>query len=183
MRALMYVDEKKMELQELPMPEGEVILRVLGCTVCGTDLKTFLHGHPYFKPPTILGHEFYGRVEKAPADWTEAMKNSLLYPNREGKWHGLYLDYRLGQDGEWLEVGYENHGNFGERTVILPIFPSDYQTVKEQGCTLRLAEYCTTVFNGTPVGEDWNYSIPSGSASMQMDLQAQPILEITVPLP
>ena len=68
MRALMYVDEKKMELQELPMPEGEVILRVLGCTVCGTDLKTFLHGHPYFKPPTILGHEFYGRVEKAPAD-------------------------------------------------------------------------------------------------------------------
>lgn len=68
MRALMYVDEKKMELQELPMPEGEVILRVLGCTVCGTDLKTFLHGHPYFKPPTILGHEFYGRVEKAPAN-------------------------------------------------------------------------------------------------------------------
>ncbi len=122
-------------------------------------------------------------VEKAPADWTEAMKNSLLYPNREGKWHGLYLDYRLGSEGEWLPVGHENHGNFGENTIILPIFPSDYETAKEQGCTLRLAEYCTTAFNGTPVGEDWNYSIPSGSASMQMDLQAQPILEITVPLP
>ena len=66
MKALMYVAEKKMELQELPVPEGEFILRVLGCTVCGTDLKTFLHGHPYFKPPTILGHEFYGQVEKAP---------------------------------------------------------------------------------------------------------------------
>ena len=122
-------------------------------------------------------------VEKAPADWTEAMKNSLLYPNREGKWHGLYLDYRLGREGEWLPVGHENHGNFGENTIILPIFPSDYQTVKEQGCTLRLAEYYTTVFNGTPVGEDWNYSIPSGSASMQMDLGAQPILEAELPLP
>ena len=122
-------------------------------------------------------------VQEAPADWTEAMKNSLLYPNREGKWHGLYLDYRLGSEGEWLPVGHENHGNFGENTIILPIFPSDYETAKEQGCTLRLAEYCTTAFNGTPVGEDWNYSIPSGSASMQMDLGAQPILEITVPLP
>ena len=122
-------------------------------------------------------------VQEAPADWTEAMKNSLLYPNREGKWHGLYLDYRLGSEGEWLAVGHENHGNFGENTIILPIFPSDYETAKEQGCTLRLAEYCTTAFNGASVGEDWNYSIPSGSASMQMDLGAQPILEVTLPLP
>lgn len=57
-----------MELQELPMPQGDLILKVLGCAVCGTDLKTFLHGHPFFKPPTILGHEFYGQIEKAPAD-------------------------------------------------------------------------------------------------------------------
>ena len=122
-------------------------------------------------------------VKEAPADWTEAMKNSLLYPNREGKWHGLYLDYRLGQEGEWLPVGHENHGNFGEQTVILPIFPSDYQAVKEQGCTMRLAEYRTIAFNGAPVGEDWNYDIPFGAASMQMDLEAQPLLEIQLPLP
>ena len=122
-------------------------------------------------------------VQEAPADWTEAMKNSLLYPNREGKWHGLYLDYRLGQEGEWLPVGHENHGNFGEQTVILPIFPSDYQAGKEQGCTMRLAEYRTIAFNGAPVGEDWNYDIPFGAASMQMDLEAQPLLEIQLPLP
>ena len=55
-----------MEVQNVPEPQGDIIVRVKGCTVCGTDLKTYLHGHPYFKPPTILGHEFYGVVEKAP---------------------------------------------------------------------------------------------------------------------
>lgn len=68
MKALMYVGEKTMEVQEIPYPEGEFIVRVKGCAICGTDLKTYLHGHPYFKPPTILGHEFYGKVEKAPAE-------------------------------------------------------------------------------------------------------------------
>ena len=68
MKALMYVGEQKLEVQEVKKPEGAFIVKVEGCTICGTDLKTYLHGHPYFKPPTILGHEFYGRVEKAPAE-------------------------------------------------------------------------------------------------------------------
>jgi hypothetical protein len=122
-------------------------------------------------------------VEKAPADWTEAMKTSLLYPNREGKWHGLYLEYRLGSEGEWLPVGHEDHNDFGENTIILPIFPSDYQQVKAQGCTLRLAEYYTTAFNGAPVGEDWRYDVFAGAASMQMDLGAQALGAFEIPLP
>ncbi len=122
-------------------------------------------------------------VKEAPESWTEAMKTSLLHPNREAKWHGLYLDYRLGREGEWTASGHENHGNFGENVVILPIFPSEYEKAKEQGVTLRLAEYFTTAFNGSPVGEDWQYNIASGSNEMRMDLQAQPLLEITVPLP
>lgn len=68
MKALMYVGEKQMEVQEIPAPQGEFVVKVEGCAICGTDLKTYLHGHPYFKPPTILGHEFYGTVAAAPAD-------------------------------------------------------------------------------------------------------------------
>ena len=122
-------------------------------------------------------------VQEAPADWTEAMKNSLLYPNREGQWHGLYLEYRLGSEGEWLPVGHENHNDFGENTIILPIFPSDYEQVKAQGCTVRLAEYYTTAFNGAPVGEDWRYDVFAGAASMQMDLEPQELAVIELPLP
>lgn len=122
-------------------------------------------------------------VEKAPTDWTEAMKNSLLYPNREGKWHGLYLDYRLGREGEWLSVGHENHNNFGENTIILPIFPSDYEQVKKEGCTLRLTEYYGTGFNGQPVGEDWCYDISFGASSMNFDLAPQELGTFEIPLP
>lgn len=68
MKALMYVGEKQLRVEEVAKPDGEFLVHVLGTTICGTDLKTYLHGHPYFKPPTILGHEFYGQVEKAPAE-------------------------------------------------------------------------------------------------------------------
>lgn len=68
MKALMYIGEKQLRVEEIAKPQGEFIVRVLGTTICGTDLKTYLHGHPYFKPPTILGHEFYGQIDKAPAE-------------------------------------------------------------------------------------------------------------------
>ncbi len=66
MKALMYLGEKNLEVQNIPDPEGEFLVRVHGCDICGTDLKTWLHGHPNFKPPCILGHEFIGTVERTP---------------------------------------------------------------------------------------------------------------------
>jgi len=41
---------------------GEVLLRTLAVGLCGTDLKAYRRGHPYFKPPCVLGHELVGRV-------------------------------------------------------------------------------------------------------------------------
>ena len=122
-------------------------------------------------------------VKEAPTDWAEAMKSSLLYPNREGKWHGLYIEYRIGQEGEWLPVGHENWGKFGENTVILPIFPSEYEKAKEQGVTLRMTEYYGTALNGTPIGEDWTMDIPSGSMTLDFDLAGQELATVELPLP
>ena len=122
-------------------------------------------------------------VKEAPTDWAEAMKSSLLYPNREGKWHGLYIEYRIGQEGEWLPVGHENWGKFGENTVIVPIFPSEYEKAKEQGVTLRMTEYYGTALNGTPIGEDWTMDIPSGSMTLDFDLAGQELATVELPLP
>ena len=122
-------------------------------------------------------------VQPAPEDWTEAMKSSLLYPNREGKWYGLYIEYRIGQEGEWLPVGHENWGKFGENTVILPIFPSEYEKAKEQGVTLRLTEYYGTALNGEPTGEDWTMDIPAGSMTWNFDLAGQELATVELPLP
>lgn len=66
MRALLYLGERNLEVREIPEPEGAFLVRILACDICGTDLKTWLHGHPNFRPPCILGHEFIGLVERAP---------------------------------------------------------------------------------------------------------------------
>ena len=65
MKALMYLGEKKLAIQEVPEAQGSFVVDVLGAAICGTDLKTYLKGHPMFKPPAVLGHESIGRVLKA----------------------------------------------------------------------------------------------------------------------
>ncbi|MDD3996423.1 MAG: alcohol dehydrogenase catalytic domain-containing protein [Sphaerochaetaceae bacterium] len=66
MKALMYTGIEQLELQQIPEPKGNFVIKVSGCGICGTDLKTYMKGHHFFKPPTILGHEFTGYVTRAP---------------------------------------------------------------------------------------------------------------------
>lgn len=66
MKALVNTKCQELQLQDVPIPDDDFLVKVKGCCICGTDLKTFLHGHPFFKPPVILGHEFYGEVVKTP---------------------------------------------------------------------------------------------------------------------
>lgn len=49
----------------VPVPEpgpGELLLKVMASTTCGTDLKAFLRGHPMIPMPGPLGHEYSGVV-------------------------------------------------------------------------------------------------------------------------
>lgn len=66
MKALVYTGVGMLEIQDVPMPTDDFVIRVSGSGICGTDLKTYIQGHHFFKPPTILGHEFFGTVFKAP---------------------------------------------------------------------------------------------------------------------
>lgn len=46
----------------LPRPQGtEVVVEVIACTLCGSDLHT-IHGRRSVPVPTILGHEILGRI-------------------------------------------------------------------------------------------------------------------------
>ncbi len=54
-----------LSIQSLPLPElreGESLIRVSCCTLCGSDLHTY-QGHRSTPTPTILGHEILGRIE------------------------------------------------------------------------------------------------------------------------
>ena len=63
MRAAVYLEKGRLEIQERPLPElgpREVLLRVSHCGVCGTDLHMVLEG--WARPDSIGGHEFSGRI-------------------------------------------------------------------------------------------------------------------------
>jgi putative phosphonate catabolism associated alcohol dehydrogenase len=52
------------ELREFPLPEPqgrEVLVEVVACTMCGSDLHS-IHGRRAVPIPSILGHEILGRI-------------------------------------------------------------------------------------------------------------------------
>lgn len=66
LRRIAPVEEKPLELVELPIPEPgdrQILVKVLACGVCHTELDE-IEGRLRPKLPIILGHEIVGRVEK-----------------------------------------------------------------------------------------------------------------------
>ena len=43
-------------------PEDGVLLRVLACGICGTDVRSFYNGDRRIAPPWVLGHEISGEL-------------------------------------------------------------------------------------------------------------------------
>jgi len=66
MKALYYPDWNELELRDVDPPrpsEGEVLIRVAACGVCGSEIETFSIRSRRRTPPLIMGHEFCGFVE------------------------------------------------------------------------------------------------------------------------
>jgi L-iditol 2-dehydrogenase len=63
MRAGVYREKGIVRVEEVPVPgvsDGEVLIKVAACGICGTDIKKIFHA--YVPPPQILGHELAGTV-------------------------------------------------------------------------------------------------------------------------
>lgn len=63
MRAGVYRDKGVVRVEEVPVPsvgDGEVLIKVAACGICGTDIKKIFQR--YVEPPQILGHELAGTV-------------------------------------------------------------------------------------------------------------------------
>ena len=72
MRGGVFVETGRIEPRAMPVPEpqrGEVLLKVVGCGVCGTDHHIFegelTRG---VEPPVVLGHEIATRIEAVGED-------------------------------------------------------------------------------------------------------------------
>lgn len=67
MKALRYLGPRKLEIRELPTPEparGEVLIKVLACGICGSDVHGYLGLTGRRLEPMTMGHEFCGEIVK-----------------------------------------------------------------------------------------------------------------------
>ncbi len=65
MRAAIWEGPGLMAMGTVPdptCPVDGVLLRVLACGICGTDVRSFYNGDRRIEPPWVLGHEISGEV-------------------------------------------------------------------------------------------------------------------------
>lgn len=56
-------------MSEIPtITDGEVLVRIEACAICGTDIKSFNNGNPRIVPPQVMGHELCGEIVKLGKD-------------------------------------------------------------------------------------------------------------------
>ena len=127
------------------------------------------------------------RVKEAPADWTTQMRRALLDPTNEmGKFQGMSVSYTLGGDDtvyepSFPEVMVQADGTLAY-TVILPLFPSDYESLKTQGVTVHLTLHAVDSFNDEPVGDSWKQTdFPENG--WDTTTAAQPLISFPLDLP
>lgn len=53
-------------MTEIPaVGDGDVLVKIEACAICGTDVKSFVSGNPRIKPPQVMGHELCGTIVEA----------------------------------------------------------------------------------------------------------------------
>lgn len=71
MLAYTYLPEGKLRLSERPRPKmspGSAVVMVKACSICGTDLRTYLSGNRRITPPRVIGHELCGEIVEIGAE-------------------------------------------------------------------------------------------------------------------
>ncbi|MCJ8329053.1 MAG: alcohol dehydrogenase catalytic domain-containing protein [Lentisphaeria bacterium] len=65
MKAAVYHGKEDIRISDVDTPtigDGEILIKVHACAVCGTDMRTYNHGHKSIEPGRVLGHEFCGEI-------------------------------------------------------------------------------------------------------------------------
>jgi len=66
MKALIYKGNEKLEVVEVPKPtpkDGELLLKIKACGICGSDVHGWLGLTERRIPPVVMGHEFTAEIE------------------------------------------------------------------------------------------------------------------------
>jgi L-iditol 2-dehydrogenase len=107
-------------------PEDGVLLHVLACGVCGTDVRSFYNGDRRIAAPWVLGHEISGEVvEIGPRAEEEVAASGISVGDAvhciSTLWCGRCRMCRSGAENLCLNgelMGFDHPGAYAERVVI-----------------------------------------------------------------
>jgi L-iditol 2-dehydrogenase len=179
MNAAVFYGPRDVRVEAVPRPsagEGEVVLRVLRCAVCGTDKRIFTHGQKNVVPPAITGHEIVGTVYEIGPGVAGELKTGqkVIVATVVGCGKCVYCQrkqYNLCDS--FTALGYDYAGGFAEYVKIpatavaqgnvIPIPPSmsveRAALIEPLSCCLNGQEYLSpqpgeraVVFGAGPIG-------------------------------
>jgi L-iditol 2-dehydrogenase len=84
MKAAVFEGKEKLIVRDVPDPtleDGEILLSIEACSVCGTDMRTYRNGDHRIAPGRILGHEFCGTIvdSRAPDSGLKVGDRVVMY--------------------------------------------------------------------------------------------------------
>jgi L-iditol 2-dehydrogenase len=128
-RAAIWNGPGSMEIGTAPdavCPEDGVLLHVLACGVCGTDVRSFYNGDRRIEAPWVLGHEISGEViEIGPRAEAEVAASGIALGDAvhciSTLWCGRCRMCRGGAENLCLNgelMGFDHPGAYADRVAI-----------------------------------------------------------------
>ncbi len=163
MKALRYVGNKSLEIQDIPDPviqPGHVIIAPEAVGICGTDFH-ILEGTYHSKPPVTLGHEVAGRVVELGAG-VRNLKIGDLITVEPHKYCGVCLYCQIGYEHMCMNkqaYGVHRDGGMAEFQLIpakiaykvpIEISPSLGALTEPLACVVHSLDRMQTI-SGLPV--------------------------------
>lgn len=108
-------------VQEHPLKDGEVRIKVISCALCGSDIRIYNYGNSRIKLPHVIGHEVVGEIIETNGDtWLNigdvCCFGADLPCDNPNCWYcnnGLFSSC-----DENRAVGYQYDGGFAETMII-----------------------------------------------------------------
>jgi len=120
-RVAMLVAKEKFEIQTHPLPEpgdDEMLVRVEGCGVCGTDAHEYKND-PFRLIPIVLGHEGSGTIVKMGKN---IQKDSKGDPVKVGD---KVVTSVMFEDDHTITMTDMNHQNLSDSMAVYGLLPDD----------------------------------------------------------
>lgn len=151
MKAAVFYGKGKLVVEDIPKPvpkAGEVLIKVMACGICGTDVHIYNgdEGAAKTPPKTVLGHEFSGFVEAVGTSVSKIRVGDRVCvdPNKLCG-QCSYCQSGIGHFCEnMVGIGTTINGGFAEYCVVpeSQVYPIAPQTTFEQAAMAEPVSCC-----------------------------------------